>query len=269
VLLDSRALKIYIDGSALDNPGGRGGSAAVLEYPSDSGRENEVLLSDGYRETNNQRMELHACLGALRHVCEHGTELGLQRVLIVTDSKYLYEGWSRSPFWKANGWRNVAGRPIENSDLWKAFLSTRRRIRVRTEIVWRKGKTTPILKQVDRHAKDAAGQPWKVDRGFREGKVGRSKLGRGKASTLFPARGQRSTVRIYRSGMVQRNEHKIYFELYSEAENRLTGKYRAYAPPDIAVVLHRAHWYKVQFNNNPDYPKIQAAEEEPAPDTKE
>jgi ribonuclease HI len=265
MLLDPRALKIYIDGSAFDNPGGRGGCAAIVEYPDDRGLANELLLCNGYRETNNQRMELRACVEVLRHVREHGAKLGVQRVLIITDSKYIYEGWSRAHFWKADGWRNAVGRPVENTDLWKEFLSVRGKVKVRTEIAWKKGKTTPILKEVDRHAKRAADQPWNIDRGFREGKISRPKLGRRSASSLFPARGQEVTVRIYRSGLVRRDEHKIYFELYSDAEKRLTEKYRAYASPDVAVDLHRSHWYRVQFNSNPNYPAIEAIVQETAP----
>ena len=59
--------------------------------------------------------------------------------------------------------------------------------------------TTPTLKAVDKLAKSAAGQAWEVDRGFRPGKVGKSKLGGKVASTLFPAAGQQSRVRIYRT----------------------------------------------------------------------
>jgi ribonuclease HI len=210
-------------------------------------------------------MELRACVDVLRHVREQGTKLGVQRVLVVTDSKYIYDGWSRAHFWSANGWRNAAGRPVENKDLWKEFLSMRAKVKTRTEIVWRKGKTTPILKEVDRCAKRAAEQSWNTDRGFREGKISRSKLGRRSTSSLFPAHGQEATVRVYRSGIVRRDEHKIYFELYSEAENRLMEKYRAYASPEIAVGLHRSHWYRVQFNNNPSYPAIEAVVRETIP----
>jgi ribonuclease HI len=261
MLLDPRALKIYIDGSAFDNPGGRGGFAAIVEYPDETGRRNDVLC-DGYRETNNNRMELRACLEALGFVREHGATLGVQRALIITDSKYIYEGWSHARFWKANGWRNSADRPVENHDLWREFLSVRPKVRIRTEIVLRKGKTTPILKEVDHYAKRAANQPWNVDRGFRQGKVGRSALGRGGASSLFPACGQEATVRVYRSGIVLKGEHKIYFELYSETERRLTDKHRAYAAPDVAFDLHRGHWYRVRFNDNPRYPTIEAVVEE-------
>jgi ribonuclease HI len=262
MLLDPRALKIYIDGSAFDNPGGRGGFAAIVEYPDDWNREKEVLRQEGYTETNNQRMELRACVEALRYVRENAANLGIQRVIIVTDSKYVYENWSRAHFWKANGWRNASGRPVENPDVWKELLYIRPKVRVRTEIVWRKGKTTPILKEVDRCAKRAADQPWNTDRGFREGKIARSTLGPRNASTLFPARGQEATIRVYRSGMVGKNDHKIYFELYSEAEKRLTEKYRAYASGEVAAALHRTHWYKVKFNDNPSYPTIELVVQE-------
>jgi hypothetical protein len=46
---------------------------------------------------------------------------------------------------------------------------------VSLDIQWIKGKTSPILKEVDRRAKAAARHPTNIDRGFRGGKVGRSK----------------------------------------------------------------------------------------------
>ncbi len=49
MLFDPHALKIYVDGSALENPGGPGGLAGIVEFPEDLNRENEVIFEDGNR----------------------------------------------------------------------------------------------------------------------------------------------------------------------------------------------------------------------------
>ena len=106
---------------------------------------------------------------------EHGSGSGLRRIQIVTDSKYVHENSRWAEYWRANGWRNASGRPIENPDLWKELLSIRTELRVRTDIEWTLGKRAPILKAVDKSAKSAAKQPTETDRGYQSGKVGRTK----------------------------------------------------------------------------------------------
>ena len=51
------------------------------------------------------------------------------------------------------------------------------------------------------------------------------------------------------------SDHKIYFEVCDE---NLTpfGKATAFTAAEIAVELHRHHYYRVSFNDNPKYPLI-------------
>ena len=44
---DPHALKIYIDGSCFNNPGGNGGFAAIVEYPSTFTNSGEWPISGG------------------------------------------------------------------------------------------------------------------------------------------------------------------------------------------------------------------------------
>lgn len=259
---DPHALKLYIDGAAFDNPGGPGGFAIVAEYPDEWNRPSEELFKEGYKETTNNRMELSACLRAFELVRSKGKGLGVQRVLIITDSMYVYENHRRASTWRRNKWRSASGRPIENADLWKSFLSIQSKVRVRTEIIWQRGKQSPILKTVDRASKDAAKVPSQTDSGFREGKVGRSKVNLPGASVLFPARGQEATIHVYRSALVNKTDHKIFFNLYSEERQSFAEKFVAYTNPERAVDLHRGHSYKVRFNDNPKYPLIETVLEE-------
>jgi ribonuclease HI len=256
VINDPSALKLYTDGSALKNPGGPGGLACVAEYPDDWNRAHEIVFEDGYFETNNNRMELLACILALEYV------LGLNRtkvnrVLIVTDSLYIQDHQNMAPYWRHDGWKNRYGRPIENSDLWKRFLSLRSRRMIRTEITWRKGKKTPILKLVDQAAKNASKNPTKADRGFRGGKVARSKVKDGSAS-LYPARGQEEIIRIYRSKLIRKTEHQIYFDIFDPRDGIFTEKRMAYVLPNLIGDLHRQNCYRVKFGTEPQYPIVTA-----------
>jgi len=259
---DPHALKLYVDGSAFDNPGGLGGFAVIAEYPDEWSRPPEELLREGYRETTNNRMELSACISAFELVRSKSRDLGVQRVLVITDSMYVYENHRRAALWRRSKWRLASGRPVENSDLWKRFLSIQSKVGVRTEIIWQKGKGSAILKAVHEAAKDAAKTPLQRDEGFREGKIGRSKFKSPGASVLFPARGQEARIHVYRSGLVKKTDHKIFFNLYSEERQEFVDKFLAYAKPEQAIDLHRGHSYKVRFNENPRYPLIEFVVEE-------
>jgi ribonuclease HI len=267
--LDPRALKIYIDGSALRNPGGAGGIAAWLEFPSDFNQDDKLLFQEGFQETTNNRMELLACIRAYEYVREQGATLRVQRVQIITDSKYVHDCSFRAENWKRNRWRNYDNRPIENSDLLEKLISIRRKVKIRTELHWTLGKKSPILKSVDRSAKAGAAQPWDVDRGFRGGKMARTKVIGRSAATLFVANGQEEVIRVYRSRLLNRSDHKIYFDVLSEQDSEFTHKAYAYTSGELSLQLHRTHLYRVRFNGNPKNPRIEAVIEEVAIDPRD
>jgi ribonuclease HI len=258
---DPHALKLYTDGNCYKNPGGPGAIACVAKFPESWNRDDEIIFSEGFYETSNNRMELQACIKAHEYVAANGSALGVQRVLIVTDSLYIANNCKRVTAWRANKWCNASGRPLENSDLWKRLLSVKSRVKVRTDIVWKKGKKSPTLKMVDRAAKEAGKSPKNFDRGFRGGKVARSKVVGGSAS-LYVARGKHEIIRIYRSGLIRKTGHKITFDLYDEPSASYTQKCFAYADANVASELHRQHCYRVSFNNDPRYPIIQSIVEE-------
>ncbi len=255
---DLRALKIYIDGSCQQNPGGAGGFAARIEYPFGSDLPDELIEYTGYFETNNNRMGLHACVFAHEWILEQGEDLGVQHVQIVSDSKYVFDNYHRAAGWSTNGWRNVHGRPLENIDLWKDLLRVRRKLgfRVRVEVKLIAGKSTPVTKMVDQEAKAAAALPTEVDRGFRSGKIGRAKSNTGKAAKLFAAAGQEITIRVYQTMPIRRGEQKIKFQLYSAQVKDFVEKFVAYADAALGNELHRQHAYIVRMNDVAAYPRI-------------
>ncbi len=103
---------IYTDGACSNNPG-KGGWAAILVY-----KNKEKIISGGYPETTNNRMELFAVISGLlqlKEKCE---------VTIYSDSAYVLEplmkGWI--DLWQAKNWRTASNDPVKNVDLWKALL---------------------------------------------------------------------------------------------------------------------------------------------------
>ena len=203
-------------------------------------------------------MELRACLRALEWVRRNARALRISRVIVVTDSQYLHKYHRSAPYWKKQKWQSRDGNPIENPDLWREFLSLWAKLPVRTELAWSKGKRSDILKEVDRRAKAAAQRPMEIDRGFRGGKVARSKTKTRKASTLFPAHGQEAVINIYRKRLPGKTEDKIYFDLYSDEQKEFTDKHHAFTNAAIAADLHRSHCYRVRFNDDPKHPFIEA-----------
>lgn len=103
---------LYTDGACSGNPG-PGGYGAILVYNG-----HEKVMSAGYRETTNNRMELLGVIVGLRALNEPC------KVQLYTDSKYVAEaiekGWARS--WQENGWRKKDKKPAKNPDLWEQLL---------------------------------------------------------------------------------------------------------------------------------------------------
>mgnify|MGYP003300000799 CR=1 FL=1 len=104
-----KEVSIYTDGACTGNPG-KGGFGAILIY-----NENEKSISEGYRLTTNNRMELLApikALGLLKEKC---------KVNLYSDSKYLTDAinqsWLKS--WVKNNWKKADKKPVLNVDLWK------------------------------------------------------------------------------------------------------------------------------------------------------
>jgi ribonuclease HI len=252
---DPYALKLYIDRNAYDNPGGSGGIACFAEFPESWNRPNEEIFSEGFHESTNNRMELQACLRALEYVRDVANAMGIERVQIITDSLYVFENQRMPAIWRKNGWKTSAGRPIDNSDVWKRFLTLRPMSKVRTDITWREGKKSPILKSVDKSAKAAGKAPTQRDRGFRTGKVGRSKL-TGGSSSLFSADGQEQVIRIYRSSLIGKTGHRVYFDVFDVLSGQYREKCRAYLGEALVEEFHRGHTYRVKFNADPRYPVI-------------
>jgi ribonuclease HI len=116
-------IRIYTDGSSRGNPG-PGGYGIVLSY---KGKEKE--LSEGFRKTTNNRMELLAVIVALESL-----KTSKIPVKVYSDSKYVIDaiikGWLKSWIQK-----NFKGK--KNKDLWLRYNKISKNINVSFE--WVKG----------------------------------------------------------------------------------------------------------------------------------
>jgi ribonuclease HI len=114
---------LYTDGAAKGNPG-RGGYGAILK----SGPHMKEL-SEGFRLTTNNRMELLAVIKGLEAIKTKGSE-----VLVVSDSKYVVEAVEKGWLWN---WIKIGFKNKKNKDLWLRFVNIYRQHTVRFQ--WIKG----------------------------------------------------------------------------------------------------------------------------------
>jgi ribonuclease HI len=259
---DPHAIQIVVDGSSFVHGKRESGYAGFILYP-DNPVEEQIVFH-GFRESTINRMELAACIATLEWIRQ--VRPAASRVQIFSDSRYVIDNIPRAPYWQKSRWRNAQGRPVEHPDLWKEFLSLRSKTGVRVDFGLVKGKSTALLRKVDKAAKEAAQSGTAVDRGYRVEKIGRPKT-KGSASTMFPAAGQVLVVRVYGSRLVGRtDENKITFEIYDEATDQYGAKHFAYARPEVGNELHRQRAFRVEMNDNPKYPQLlRVLEEIPLP----
>lgn len=156
---------IFTDGSCLGNPG-PGGYAAVLLFkaPSKDGSGEQVFrkeISQGYKLTTNNRMELLAAICALEALNQsvHAT--------LTTDSQYVRKGiteWIAN--WKKRGWKTASKQPVKNADLWRRLDEASQRHTV--DWKWVKGHSGhPENERCDELGRQAATDgPYLDDTGY-------------------------------------------------------------------------------------------------------
>ncbi len=122
-----KEISIYTDGAARGNPG-KGGYGAILIYG-----DYKKAISQGFKHTTNNRMELLAVIEALKMLKEPN-----MLVTIYSDSKYVVDAISL-------GWLNTwiktqfkGGK--KNKDLWLQYYTIAKQHKVK--MVWIKGHAT-------------------------------------------------------------------------------------------------------------------------------
>ena len=132
---------IHTDGAAQGNPG-KGGYGVVLQ----SGKHYKEL-SQGFKYTTNNRMELLAVIVALEAIKDGGAN-----VLVVSDSKYVVDAVEKKWLF---GWEKKNFAKKKNPDLWRRFLPVYRKHKV--VLKWIKGHAGhPLNERCDELAVQAS-----------------------------------------------------------------------------------------------------------------
>ena len=138
-------IKVYTDGSCLENPG-KGGWAAIIII---DGKKSE--LKGSKENTTNNQMELLAPINALKNIPKGS------KVQIFTDSKYVKSGitdWIHN--WKKNGWKTADKKNVKNKNLWTELDNLSKKFEI--EWNWVKAHSSDQLNnEVDLLAKKSAG----------------------------------------------------------------------------------------------------------------
>lgn len=121
-------IKIYTDGASRGNPG-PGGFGVVMLYGA-----LRKEISEGYRLTTNNRMELLSVIVALEALKREGTE-----ATVYSDSKYVVDAIEKK--W-VFGWEKKNYAAKKNPDLWIRFLRIYRKHKIK--FVWVKGHASNV-----------------------------------------------------------------------------------------------------------------------------
>tara|TARA_B110000444_G_scaffold57849_1_gene53901 strand:- start:389 stop:865 length:477 start_codon:yes stop_codon:yes gene_type:complete len=146
-------IDIYTDGSARGNPGPGGYGIVMI-----SG-EFRKEISQGFRLTTNNRMELLAVIVALEQIKVQGS-----KVLVTSDSKYVVDSVEKG--WVFN-WVKKSFKDKKNPDLWKRFLKIYGSHKVKFK--WVKGHNNHIENErCDTLAVKASHKNLLVDKGYEQ-----------------------------------------------------------------------------------------------------
>ncbi len=146
---------IYTDGSSRGNPG-PGGYGTVMKY-----KEHRKEMSQGYRKTTNNRMELLAVIIGLESL-----KVEKAKVKVYSDSKYVIDSVEKGWLWN---WMKKDFKGKKNKDLWLRFADIYKKHYVTFQ--WVKGHAgIPENERCDQLAVEAAeSSDLLVDDGFESG----------------------------------------------------------------------------------------------------
>ena len=137
-------IKIYTDGSCIENPG-NGGWAAIIFMNNE-----KIAITGNKKNTTNNQMELMAAIEALKKIPTG------QKVQVYTDSKYVKLGiteWIEK--WSQNNWKTSSKQKVKNLELWTELNEISKKHKI--EWFWVKGHAgDTINEEVDTLAKKAA-----------------------------------------------------------------------------------------------------------------
>ena len=110
-------IRIFTDGAAQGNPG-PGGYGVILKY-----NDHVKELSQGFRLTTNNRMELLAVITGLEAIKKDGIP-----VSIYSDSEYVVKAIEQGWLWN---WEKKNFAKKKNVDLWRRYIPLHKKYRPR------------------------------------------------------------------------------------------------------------------------------------------
>jgi ribonuclease HI len=149
-------IRIYTDGAAQGNPG-PGGYGTILKF-GDKAKE----LSQGFRLTTNNRMELLAVIAGLEAIKKEGIP-----VTIFSDSQYVVNTVEKGWLWN---WEKQNFKKKANPDLWERYIPLHKRFK--PKFTWIRGHNGhPENERCDYLAVKAAnGFELLIDQGYEDSK---------------------------------------------------------------------------------------------------
>lgn len=147
-------IRIYTDGAAQGNPG-RGGYGVILKF-NDYVKE----LSEGFRLTTNNRMELLAVIKGLESLKKEGIPVN-----IFSDSQYVINAIEKGWLWN---WQKKNFKDKANVDLWQRYIPLHHKYKPR--LTWVRGHAGHVENErCDFLAVQAANGPnLQIDRAYEE-----------------------------------------------------------------------------------------------------
>ncbi|AHM59828.1 ribonuclease HI [Flammeovirgaceae bacterium 311] len=146
---------MYTDGAAKGNPGPGGYGTVLIFGPY------RKELSEGYRLTTNNRMELLAVIKGLEAMKKQGLN-----ILIYSDSKYVVDSVTKGWIWN---WMKTSFKGKKNEDLWRRYITAAKPHQVKFQ--WVKGHAgNPENERCDQLAVIASQTPpLLIDDGYEAG----------------------------------------------------------------------------------------------------
>jgi ribonuclease HI len=255
-MLVENTLNVYTDGSSFESPRAGGVGIRFILVDELGDEQTEDSWHPGYRGATNNQMELKACVIALAEARRRGLCKGKKKVLIHTDSMYVYENYKKAMFeWPKTRWHTRSGTPVLNTDLWKELVKAIKATGCRVEVTWVKGHSRDRHnKAADKLARQSAKAPYHAPPAHVSvrRKLTSQSIDRGSV----PMSGQRLSIRVITCEYLSTQRvWKLKYEVISKASPDL-GKVDIVFSDDL---MKDGHSYYVRFNtvsNNPRVVKV-------------
>ena len=148
----TKTINIFTDGSSRGNPG-PGGYGTILKFG-----KHQKELSEGFRLTTNNRMELLAVIKGLLALNDRSYPVN-----IYSDSKYVVDAVEKGWIW---GWQKKGYKGKKNADLWERYIGLHKKFKIK--FTWVKGHAGhPENERCDQMAVESAeGINLLIDEGY-------------------------------------------------------------------------------------------------------